>query len=76
MKTKLNMYNLTIDISIILANAQDGDSYGTMYMHKANADRSRYSRGINVGLSLQLHTYFVYASSKVSGESAHMRSLA
>ena len=31
--------------------------------------------GLNVHLSLHLHPYFVYASSKGSGETAHLRRL-
>ena len=34
-------------------------------------DISSKGRGLNFGLSLHLHPYFVYASSKGSGESAY-----
>ena len=38
----------------------------------AHVDLSSRTRGLNFGLSLCLHPYFVYASSKDFVESAHM----
>ena len=37
---------------------------------------SSWARGLNCGQSLNLHPYFMYASSKGSGESAHLCRLA
>ena len=43
----------------------------------SQADISRRARAaLNLGLSLHLHPYFVYASSQDPGESAHLRQLA
>ena len=38
--------------------------------------RTCEASGLKFGLSLDLHLYFVYASSEGSGESAHMHRLA
>ena len=40
---------------------------------KAHADLSREAKVLKFGLSLHLYSYFVYASSKGSGESAKTR---
>ena len=37
-----------------------------------HADISRVANGLNFGLSLHLHPYFVYASREGTGESAHI----
>ena len=42
----------------------------------AYAGVSNWTRNINIGPSLHLRLYFVYASSKGSGESAHLRKFA
>ena len=47
-----------------------------MPLINTHADVDSEVRGLNVGLSLYLHAYFVYASSKASGGSAHMHRLA
>ena len=41
----------------------------------AQVDVSSGARGLKFGTSLYIHTYFVYASSEGSGESAHVRRL-
>ena len=41
-----------------------------------HADVLSVARGLNFGLSLRLHTNFVYVSSYDSGESAHLCRLA
>ena len=51
-------------------------AYAQMPLINAYADISSKVRCLNIFLSLQPHTYFVYASSESSGESAHMRRLA
>ena len=40
--------------------------------NKFDADLSSRDCGLNFGLSLHLHPYFVYASSGSSGKSAHL----
>ena len=49
------------------------------YAHKptitSHSDISSGARSLNFGLSLDLHPYFVYASSEDSGVSAHVRRL-
>ena len=49
-------------------------AFGQMHLINENADSE--VRDLYFGLSLHLHPYFVYASSQVSGKSAHMRRLA
>ena len=46
-------------------------AYVQMPLINAHAVVSSGARGLNFGLSLHLHPYFVYASSKGSGKSAH-----
>ena len=50
--------------------------YAQMLLIKAQAGVSNKARGLNFGIDLYLHPYFVNASSEGSGESAHMRRLA
>ena len=42
-----------------------------MHLINANADI-----GLNFGMGFHLYPYFVYAITKISGESGHMRKLA
>ena len=46
--------------------------YVQMPLIKIHIGVSSGARGIFFGLSLHLHPYFVYASSKCSGEPVHM----
>ena len=56
-------YMPTDDISVLIRHAQ-------MPLLKAQTRLSSKTRDSNFGLSLYLHRYFVYASSKDSGESS------
>ena len=57
------------EIRVLIAHAQRPSS-------NANADVSSLARVLNFSLSIHLYSYFVYASSEGSGESAHARRLA
>ena len=47
-------------------------TYVQMPLMNSHADISSKAKGLNFGLSLYLHSYFVYWSSKGSSESVHM----
>ena len=51
-------------------------AHDQMPLLNINSDVSSWVRGVNFGLRLHLHPYFVNARSKGSGKSAHLRRLA
>ena len=56
-------------ILVLITNVQ-------MPLINGHADVHREATGLNVGLIIHFSTYFVYASSECSCDSAHMRRLA
>ena len=60
---------------IIWANTSNSGTYRICAPLNFHTGVSRGTRGLNFGQCLHLHSYFVYASSECSGESAHMHRL-
>ena len=79
-RNALNLCNISKTSNKIVSETGYHMRFGTYRIcAKASLQSPTYvtsgTRGLNFGPSLHLHPYFMYARSKDSGETAHMRRL-